>query len=180
MNDTVADDEVGPAALLEHAQPIAIAFYATLGARDRLVERMRALAAGRAVHVVTTGREALEPPSDGDLVLVLPSDEAAAVRFFERNRDRFVERGSPTLLFVMRGGPGEDALRDAPGLASLTREASFDAPLPTTAGEARAAFIAQHGCEPEAWLQRWRAGDLPDDIASNTLLAEALAAADER
>ena len=55
MQSNIADDEVGPAALLVGGEPIGIAFYPEHATKADLVARMHALAAPRNVHEVASG-----------------------------------------------------------------------------------------------------------------------------
>lgn len=175
MADPIADDEVGPAALLEWDEPLGIAFYPDHAAKADLIARMRALAEPREVYEIRRGEDALPLVDHDALILVDPESEEAAVSFFERNRDHFDDARARLLILLLRGGAGERALKDAPALASFAREASFEvAPRPRRE-EVRVAFERRHGVEPEGWLRRWREGALPDTLENNYTLGEALA-----
>ena len=174
----IADDEIGPAALLEWGEPIAIAFYRDHAAKAALIGKMRALAGSRDVHEVHRGQDALPFAQRDSLVMVVPDNEVEAVAFFDQNRDRFGggDDNAHVLLLLLAGGSGERALQDATWLASFAREASFDfgRPAPSTA-DARLEFERRHGASPETWLRDWRAGALADTFENNYTLGEALA-----
>jgi hypothetical protein len=180
MVDSIADDEIGPAALLEWGEPLGIAFYPDHAAKADLIVRMRALAEPREVHEIRRGEDALPLVDHDALVLVEPENEEAVVLFFDRNRDHFDDAKAHFLILLLRGGAGERALKDAPALASFAREASFEvAPRPRR-DEVLAAFERHHGVDPDGWLRRWREGALPDTLENNHVLGEALALTDKR
>lgn len=178
MADPIADDEIGPAALLESDGPLGIAFYPDLAEKADLIARMSALADPREVHVVRRGEDALSLVDRDALVLVDPEDEGAAVSFFNGNRDHFDEVKARTLILLLRGGAGERALKDAPALASFARDASFEVVPRARREEMRAAFTQRYGIDPDEWLARWREGALPDTLDNNYALSEALALTD--
>jgi hypothetical protein len=176
--ESIADDDVGPAALLEWGEPLVIAFYPDHAAKADLIARMHALAAPREVHVIRRGEDALPFVDCNVLVLVEPENEEAAVSFFDHNRDHFEDVKARLLLLLLRGGAGERALKDATALASFAREASFEvAPRPPR-HQVQAAFVQSHGMDPEEWLRKWREGTLPDTLENNLTLSEALALTD--
>lgn len=170
----LADDTVGPFALFENHAPISIAVYNDLSARDELVERLEALAAPTPTKRAQTGEEALALADEPSLVLVDPRDPPATVAFFDRWRDLFLERQAQFVLLLLRGGSGEDALRDAPSLASFAREASFEVPEGPRLADLEAAFEHRYGKSYQNWLVEWRSGSLPDTLENNHILSEAL------
>lgn len=175
MPDSIADDQLGPALLLEWGAPLGIAFYPEYGAKADLIARMRALAAPREVHEVGRGEEALRFVDSEALVLVDPGSEEAAVTFFDRNRDHFVDATARVLLLLLSGGAGERALKGAPALASFARDASFEIMARPRREDERTGFVDRHGTRPEEWLARWRSGALLDTLENNYVLSEALA-----
>jgi len=174
MPDPIADDTLGPAALLEWGEPLGIAFYPNYAEKADLVARMKALAQPRQVHEVRRGEEALDFVGCDCLVIVDPEQEEEAVSFFDRCRDHFEAGPAQILLLLLRGGAGERALKDAPALASFARDASFEVSARPNMEQARADFGRRHGLNPEDWLGRWRNGDLPDTLENNHVLSEAL------
>jgi hypothetical protein len=179
MNNTIADDSVGPAALLEWDEPLGIAFYPDYAKKSELVSRMVALAAPRACHTVRDGAGALKLTNEHALIIVDPENEKATVQFFDHNRDHFSDVTARILILLLRGGAGEQALKDAPALSSFAREASFEVAPAQQRDCARADFEGRHGFSPEEWLTRWRNGDLPDTLENNLALGDALALRDE-
>lgn len=178
MAEPIADDDVGPAALLEWGEPLGIAFYPDHATKADLIARMRALATPREVHEIRRGEDALPLVSRDALVLVDPDDEEAAVSFFDRNRDHFDDARARVLILLLQGGAGERALKDAPALASFARDASFDVTPRPRREDARAEFEERYGMPPEEWLGRWREGTLLDTLENNYVLSEALALTD--
>lgn len=178
MAEPIADDDVGPAALLEWGEPLGIAFYPDHKAKADLIARMRALAEPREVHEIRRGEDALPLVNLAALVLVEPEDEEAAVSFFDRNRDHFDDVKARLLILLLRGGAGERALKDAPALASFARDASFEVVPRPRREDACTEFKQRYGMAPEEWLGRWREGALPDTLENNYALSEALALTD--
>ncbi len=174
---SLADDTVGPFGLLTGTASLAVAYYPDPTAKADLIARMTALAAPRPVHHVVRGEAALPFVDQSVLVLVDPGNPAAAVSFFNRNRDHFEGVNAKVLLLLMKGGSGEVAMMDAPALASFAREASFEVDSEPPRDEARAAFTARYALEPEEWLRQWRSGAIPDTIENNHVLSDALSLA---
>lgn len=166
--------------MLEWGEPLGIGFYPDLAEKADLIARLRALAAPRATIEVRSGEEALLLAAQDALVIVDPDDPRAAVTFFDQNRDHFQEVSATFLLLLLQGGSGEDALGDAPSLASFAREASFEVRRRPTLDEGRAAFEQVHGVGAEEWLRQWRASELADTLENNSILSEALALGDAK
>ena len=150
---------------------VAIVLCPDFGLRDWLVEQVESLVPEQAHALrVTDVESALAQPTR--LVLLIPKDEREAVLDLDASRDRALQepgRSQPIVLFLLRDGDGELALaNEAPSLRSWIggsdadpeKLAEIDVP------KERAAFEAKHGVTPEAWLQRWRSGALPE-TASN-------------
>ncbi len=170
----LADDTIGPAAVFELAEPISIAIFHDPSSRDELIERLAALASPTATKLVRSGEEALACARDEALVLVDPSNPAATVTFFDRNRDHFTLGPARFVLLLMRGGSGERALQDATSLSSFARDASFEVGRSPSIAELEKTFEATHGKSFTDWLAEWRSGALPDTLENNHILSEAL------
>lgn len=170
----LADDTVGPFALFEHGAPISIAVYNDLASRDELMERLEALASPMPTRRVRSGEEALGFVGEEALVLVDPRDPPETVAFFDRWRDHVLEAKARFVLLLLRGGSGEDALRDAPSLASFARDAIFEVGGGPTLADLERAFEERHGKTYRDWLAAWRSGSVPDTMENNHILSEAL------
>lgn len=175
MADQISDPALGLAALLEWDEPIAIAFYPDPTGKAELVESARVLAPPRGVEEVRRGEDALALIKKDVLIILDPEDPRAAVQFMDRNRDHFEGENARLLLLLLRGGQGEEALQDAPALASFARSRAFDLDAGSSTRDAAAAFQQAHGMGHDEWLRRWRSGELSDTFENNLVLAEALA-----
>lgn len=180
MPDEIADDVAGPAGLLEWGEPLGIGFYPDHTEKADLISRLSALAAPRPTLEVHSGEEALDLVERDALVIVDPDDPSAAVTFFDRNRDHFQDVKATFLLLLLQGGSGEDALAEAPSLASFARDASFEVRRRPSLEEARATFMKVHGVSSDEWLRQWRASELHDTLENNSILSDALALEDAK
>jgi hypothetical protein len=144
---------------------VAVVRCPDLGLRDWLVQQVEGLAPTDAQPLRTDSVEvALGVPDR--LALLIPGDERETVLELDASRDRILqepERTQPIVLFLLRDGDGEAALRtEAPSLRSWVSGSDADpeslaqVDVPTE----RAAFERKHGLSPEAWLDRWRSGEL--------------------
>jgi hypothetical protein len=149
MAEPIANDTVGLADLLEWGEPIEIAFYTDHAIKAELIAKMRAQAGPREVHEVRRGDEALSLVDRDALVLIEPENEEEAVRFFDHNRDHFVDVKARFLLLLLRGGSGQRALKDALSLASFAREASFDVLPRPRRDEVQPVPEQRHGLDPK-------------------------------
>jgi hypothetical protein len=174
MSESIADDTVGPAALLEWDEPLGIAFFSDHATKADLIARLRALADPRDVHIVHEAAKALPFANNNALIIIDPQNEKDTVLFFDRNRDHFEGVKARFLILLLRGGSGEQALKDAPALASFARDASFEISSPPHRDDARATFQERNDVTPEEWLRRWRSGELPDNQENNYILSDAL------
>lgn len=134
--------------------------------------------AGRAVTVVASVDEALRAPAD-HLVLLIPTDEVAAVHALDGSRDRVLNLGrtAPMVLFLRRDGVGWKALySDCPSLASWVEgsDPDPDALAQIDVEAERARFVEKTGQEPEAWLDAWDAGTVDRDGEGIARLHDAL------
>lgn len=168
-------------ALSRATSGILIVFYPDFATRAVLIADIRSLLpAGTKPKQTASVAKAL---GDRDhVILLLPEDEAAAVRELDGNRDRFLEppRSAPVILFLLRNGTGYQELAEAPGLASWTRNLQVDPSAKSAIDVAaeRQAFFAATGQTPEEWLAEQRAEDAETDTA--TLARGYLAALLER
>lgn len=163
---------------------VAIVLCPDFGLRDWLVEQVESLIPEGAKAIRATEVEAaLEEPAR--LVLLIPKDEREAVRDLDASRDRMLQdpgRSQPIVLFLLRDGDGECALaNDAPSLRSWVSGSDAD---PEKLAEIdvpkeRGAFETKHGVTPEAWLEQWRSGALPE-AASNFRTAHEAMLLEER
>ena len=146
---------------------VAVIWCPDLGHREWLIDEVAGLASPGARPIRTASvDEAIETPDR--MVLLVPNDEEAVIDEVECRRDQLLAdppRTQPVILFLLRDGDGRVALAKSPSLSSWIgrsdvdpdRIAEVDAP-----GE-RARFQAEVGESVEAWLARWRAGDIPRD-----------------
>lgn len=158
---------------------VAIVLCPDFGLRDWLVEQVESLIPEGANAVrVTEVEAALAEPTR--LVLLIPKDERGVVLDLDASRDRALQepaRSQPIVLFLLRGGDGERTLaNEAPSLRSWVggsdadpeKRAEVDVP-----GE-RAGFETEHGVTPEAWLSKWRLGELPETASNFRTAHEAM------
>jgi hypothetical protein len=115
---------------------------------------------------VTDFESAFAEPSR--LILLVPDDELAVVLDLDGNRDRLDSedrpRTQPIVLFLLRGGDGQQALATrAHSLEGWLRGKDTDpeALAQIDVSKERADFEAQGHGSPERWLERWRGGELP-------------------
>lgn len=153
-------------ALRRDRNGFAIIWFPDYGLVEWLLAEVESLADPHAAPVqVTTVDEAHQHPDR--LVLLVPDDEAEVVAELDARRDQFLDppRSQPVVLFLMRGGDGQRALANAPALASVVRgsDPDPDAVAAIDPEVERAAFQADTGSTPEAWLVDWRAGQMPAD-----------------
>jgi hypothetical protein len=159
---------------------IVIIYYPDLGVRDWLVNEVESIADAKSFVRTGSVAEALRHPEA--LVLLLPGNEGAAVEELDGVRDQFLEprRAYPVVLFLLRDGNGTRALRGAPSLASWVRGSDPDPELlaEVDVEAERRDFESATGASPEAWLERWRAKEIPMD--ARTLMLSYRAALLER
>jgi hypothetical protein len=151
-----------------------VVFYSSLAAREEVLETVRLVAPEEWQFVETASVEdAFSHP--GAPLLLTPEDEAAAVETLDGRRDALVDRTAPAILFLLKGGSGERALRGAPGLASWLRNQEFDPEPPDMDLQAeRARFETLVGQPLEGWLNAWRRGKIPDTLENNLRYQRAL------
>ena len=146
---------------------IAIVWCPDLGLREWLVGEVESLAATGAHPVRKDDVEgALAEPSR--LVLLVPGKEREVVLDLDASRDRLLEaprRTQPIVLFLVRGGDGQQALAaEAMSLASWVggSDADPDAIAQIDVKKEREAFERDLGTSPEEWLKGWRGGVHPN------------------
>lgn len=151
-------------ALNSGATPIVVVYYPDLGVRREAVASVASIASPRwAIHETTSIMDALAHPDD--LVFLLPDDELAAVEDLDGLRDAFGARSLPMVLFLVRGGDGVRALPTTLGLVGWIRGNDVDPDLAAEIDEKaeRRVFEQLTGESVEAWLGRYRKGDVPTD-----------------
>lgn len=155
----------------------AVVFYPDLGLREWLAKEVESLLPDDVPRVrASTAEEALAAPDRA--VLLIPIDEASVVEDLDALRDQFLfpQRQHPVVVFLLRDGDGQRALSRAPSFASLIRGSDPDPEMLAELdvdGE-RVAFLNTTGESPEAWLRRWRAGDIPTDPVSLSVAYRAM------
>lgn len=151
---------------------IVIVWCPDLGLRDWLLGEVESVV-DREVQLIRpdTVEAALAEPHR--MALFVPRDEREAVQDLDASRDRLLETGrtQPIVLFLLRDGDGQRALEGLPSLASWLEGNAAD---PDSLAEIdpvaeRAAFLAAVGEPPEAFLVKWRAEQLPNDIRNLSL-----------
>lgn len=150
---------------------VAVVLCPDFGLREWLVEQLESLVPEEARSMrVSDVEAALGEPTR--LVLLIPEDERVAVRDLDGSRDMILEapgRSQPIVLFLLRDGDGERALAsEAPSLRSWISGSDVDpeALAEVDVPKERAAFEAEHGMTPEAWLAQWRSAELPETGAN--------------
>lgn len=134
--------------------------------RDWLVGEVESLAP-EGSHPLRMADVASALVERGRMILLVPTNEAEAVRDLDANRDRLVvERTQPIVVFLLRHGDGERALStEAVNLGRWLRgsDADPDALAEIDPVAERAAFVAAVGERPEEFLAKWRTEKLPNN-----------------
>lgn len=142
--------------------PVVVVLYADLGLAEAAVAEVDSLGdPAWSSRRVSSVAEALTRHAN-ELVLLVPTNEAESIADLEGGRDLFVDRVAPVVLFLVRGGDGERALREAPSLASWIRGSIVD-PEELSRIDAvaeREKFLRQTAMTPEAWLEAHGGGEL--------------------
>lgn len=155
------------------AEPLAVVIYPDSGERAHLIDEIIDLRGGEWRYI----REPAELfESDDRPTFLVPVDEGACVRLLERRRETLVDREGPIVLFLLRGGTGQDALREAPALKSwvLGNEVDPIALEDLDLDAARGAFQRLTGQTAAEWLGKWRAGEVPETTEAHALAHRAL------
>lgn len=119
---------------------------------------------------------ALASPDEVAALVVKMAEQEETIDRLDAIRDRLRDRRAPLILLVPRGGAAMRRLRTADYLQSWVRGRILDREVKDAVNldAAREDFVATTGLTPERWLERWRAGDLPDDPENNQLATESL------
>lgn len=151
-------------ALNSGASPIVVVYYPDLGARRAAVEEVASIASPKwPLHETTTVSDAWEHPDS--LVLLIPEDERTVVEDLDGLRDAFGARTRPVVLFLMRDGDGARLLPTTLSLVGWVRGSDVDPDRAADIDEEaeRQKFERLTGMTVEAWLVRYRAGEVPAD-----------------
>lgn len=114
---------------------------------------------------------------DSVVLLTVPLDrQEYLIDRLEAQRDRLIERKQPLVLLLFRGGAAINRLFRAPFLASWLRGRILDPEILNAVDEeqARADFMQQAGCTPEAFLAQWSARGVADTLDNNLFYQQAL------
>jgi hypothetical protein len=151
---------------------VAVVLYANREERDWIVNDVASLLPLNDAPLVTCDVERALQGSDR-VVFLVPNDERAAVLALDAGQAWARDLGSPhtrpVVLFLQRGGPGQEALASvAFHLARLVQGRVVD---PEKLAEVdvdaeRQDFITAWGETPESWLVRWQAEKLPATAAN--------------
>lgn len=159
---------------LRSDSPLCVVLYSDLAELEEVIETVM-LVAPIDWHMERSRdlEDAFRKP-DTPLLLTV-EHEAAAIEVLDGRRDQLTDRSAPAVLFLLKGGSAETALRYAPGLAGWLRGQAFD-PEPDEIDEdlERERFRGETGQLPEEWLAAWRHGDIPDTLENNFIYQRAL------
>jgi hypothetical protein len=149
-----------------------------LSTRDEWIVDVTALLdeVGTPPRKVKDAELAFTDPTGPLLIVPEPGDEAAVVERLSVARDRLNQRRAVAVLFLLRDGAGMKRLQDEPPLASFLTGVTLDPEQEATIDvEAeRDAFMAATGLHPNEWLNRYRAGHLPDTLENSLLHLRAI------
>lgn len=156
--------------LARGGSPILAILYDDLDGRRALLDEVRGQleSMGGAVQVDGVDDACAHP--DAVAIWSVPyAQQVSAVEQLEAQRDRLRGRRRPLVLVLPRGGAAIDRLRRSPFLASWLagRIIDPDALARIDPARERRAFEAHTGRTPEAFLDAWRRGALPDDLDHN-------------
>lgn len=158
--------------------PLIVVIYTDPTARQEWADEIEALLGqlGPPPEHVQTAGELLDRPDVPVLVLVEPESEPDLVDQLSVMRDRLVERSAPAALFLERDGPGLTLLASREALASflqgLVVDPEEEEQVDVEAEKQR--FHEATGHSLEDWLERYRAGDLPDTLDNSLTYLRAL------
>ena len=160
--------------ILQEGTPLGLVLYPDLGALGDVIETVQLVAPESLRFIYTRDVEDAFTRLASPLLLT-PDDEVATVRTLDGRREALLSREAPVILFLLKGGEGERALRHAPGLASWLQGRAFDPePAVVELERERAAFEGLAGRTPRAFLAAWNQGELPDTLTNNLLYQRAL------
>jgi hypothetical protein len=154
--------------------PLSLALYSSPAALEEILETVRLVAPDETKLVRTRDVEDAFTKPDVQLLLT-PDDEAAAVATLDGRRDALLDRAATAILFLLKGGSGEQELRRSYGLASWLQGREFDPePAEIDVAQERARFGEITGRSPDAWLAAWNRGEIPDTLDNSFLYQRAL------
>lgn len=164
-------DATGALWKLVHTQtPMGLVIYSDHSQRSELIQELELLVPSGLPVLRTSSVDEVSAHPD-KLILLTPLDEAGAVLTLDGRREQFLNRRVPMLLFLLRGGEGLKALSEAPGLASWLNGSEVEPErLQSIDLESQTrAFLERTGKTPEAWLDSYKAGEIPETF-ENILL----------
>ncbi|WP_224370175.1 hypothetical protein [Hyalangium versicolor] len=156
---------------LRSGNPIIAVLYEDAGLLEELVSEMESLLPiGSKVQRSSDVSASFQTP-DAFLFLA-PPDERQALLTLDGRRDALLDRRSPVVLLLLRGGEGVQSLSDVPGLSSWLQGNEIDPYRlqQIDPKHERESFEQQTGRSPEEWLVDYRAGRIPGTL-ENSLLA---------
>jgi len=160
--------------LLHQNSPVCLVLYSSIGTLDDTIETVRLVAPSLWRPTRTTDVEDAFRKQDEPLLLT-PDDEVAAIMTLDGRREALIERAAPVIMFLLKGGSGEQALRRAPNLAGWLRDAIFDPePGELDVEQEQCRFAEVTGRSPRQWLDAWQRGDIPDTLDNNVIYQRAL------
>ncbi len=160
--------------LLHQNSPVCLVLYSSVGTLDDTIETVRLVAPTSWRPTRTTNVEDAFKKQDEPLLLT-PDDEVSAILTLDGRREALVERSEPVVVFLLKGGSGEQSLRRAPNLASWLRDGIFDPePAEIDVEQEQRRFVEVTGRSPRQWLDVWQRGEIPDTLDNNVLYQRAL------
>jgi hypothetical protein len=153
---------------------VCLVLYANVGTLEDTIETVRLVAPITWQPTRTTDVEDAFRKPDEPLLLT-PVDEVEAIMTLDGRREALIDRTAPVVLFVLKGGSGEQALHGAPNLAGWLRDGTFDPePAEIDVAEEQTRFAKIAGSSPRQWLEAWQRGEIPDTLDNNVLYQRAL------
>lgn len=154
--------------LLEHDDRYAVAVLEGENERKELLDSLEILADQKwHINLVSNVSDALEQKHKGTVVVLIPTDEVAAMCELERKRDQLLNLDR---FILVLSEDGERSLAKAPALASFLRGTRFRVREEIDVTNAREDFVKLHGQTPEKWLNLWRMGAINDSTENNLVL----------
>lgn len=161
-------------ALDQDPSSVVVVYYPDFGLRSWIRREVATIAGVALTDIVDVDTADAAIKTHNKLVLLFPHDEAVAVAELDALRDRMLEppRTHPVVLFLVRGGDGEQALTRAPHLASWVRgrDPDPDALAEVPHDKLFATFLEDAGSTPKEWLAKWGRGELEDGSRTRSLL----------
>lgn len=161
-------------ALLHQKSPVGLVLYSSIGTLNDTIETVQLVAPSSWQPTRTTDVEDAFRKQDEPLLLT-PDDEVAAIMTLDGRREALVDRTEPVILFILKGGGAEQALRWAPNLAGWLRDAVFDPePAEIDLEQEQLRFAEETGRSPQQWLDAWRRGEIADTLDNNIIYQRAM------